>query len=158
MSQLAVCLVEFLAFLGVPYLKLLKAFISSCITQLRIAEGELVSQLAFTKAASTAIEEAIGIAQVIANDVENTIGGLPLGVFQDCQPVSQLVGTLRGSFDSVLGFYDESLNEANRIRAFTDLQSIATAQIDEQITYLENLNDQIDVIILNLLRQQAANL
>lgn len=157
MSQLAVCLVEFLAFLGVPYLRALKKFIQSAIIQLQIAEGELIAQLALTQSASTAINKAVGVATLVANEVQNILGGLPLGTFQECAAASVMVGTLRSSFDSVLDFYEETLNGANRVRAFTDVQTLARSQIDDQIAYLQNLNDQIDVIIVNLLIQQANN-
>jgi hypothetical protein len=155
MSQLAVCLVEFLAFLGIPYLRQLQRFIAVAIAQLRVLQAEALSQLAFTDVASQAINQAIGTAQLVASEVQNTLGSLPLGAFQDCAPAANLVGTLRDSFDGVLGFFDEATNEANRVRTFSNLTSIAASEIDEQITYLENLNDQIDIIILDELRKQA---
>lgn len=158
MSQLAVCLVEFLIFLGIPYLKQLQKFISVAITQLQVLKGELLSQLALTQAASERVNAAIGVAQLVASDVQNALNGLPIGAFQDCAAASELIGTLRDPFEGVLGFFDEAINEANRIRAFTDVQSRASAAIDEQIAYLEDLNSQIDIIIIEILRRQAAAL
>jgi len=158
MSQLAVCLVEFLAFLGIPYLKQLQRFIALAILQLRAAEEEIISQLVLTKAASEAVNTAIGVAQLVANEVENTLGGLPLGAFQDCVAAAEMVGTLRDSFATVLDYFDEITNQANRIRAFADVQGFLLPLIDEQIAYLENLNSEIDVIILDELKKQANDL
>lgn len=154
-QQVEVCLVEFLSFLGTPYLKLLKQFISSAIDQLRVQEGALLSQIAFTQQASIAINQGIGVAQLIANQVENALGSLPLGKFQECASVSTAVGTLRDSFGTVLDYFDNATNEANRVRAFTDVQSALSSDIDAQITYLENLSSVIDIVITQKLKSQA---
>ncbi len=158
MSQLAVCLVEFLIFLGIPYLRQLQKFIALALLQLRAAKEEALANVALTQAQSEVVNQALGVAQLVANDVQNALGGLPLGAFQECSAASDLVGTLRDSFATVLDFYDEALNKANRIRAFTDVQSILSNEIDERIAYLEDLNSRIDEIIAEELRKQAAAL
>jgi len=158
MSRFAVCLLEFLAFLGIPYLRQLQRFNALAITQLRVLLAEELSKVAFTQAASEAINVAIGIAQATVNEVENTLGGLPLGAFQQCGDSADLVATLRDSFGGVLDYYDKALNEANRVRAFTLVQANATTLIEDKITYLEDLNATIDVVILDLLRKEAAAL
>lgn len=154
-NQFAVCLVEFLAFLGIPYLKALQRLIDSAITQLEIAKAEALSHLAFTDGVTNTINEGMGIAQLIADEVRNVLGSLPLGTFQDCAAVGQLVGTINSSFDDVFEFYDAANNEANRAKAFSDAKANLSNEIDDDIQYLRDLNSQIDIVIIALLKKEA---
>src|SRR5208282_4931185 len=115
MSQLATCLVEFLLFLGIPYLRALQAFIAACITQLEIAEVMLLSQIAFTQAQQAEILVLVGVATAAVSKVENGLNSLPLGAFQECSAAADMVGTLRDSFATVLDYFDKVTNAANRL-------------------------------------------
>lgn len=153
-SQFTVCFIEFLAFLGAPYLKQLQKLIQTEIDQAKVLEGELLSQEEMGQSASTAMNQAIGTAEAVASEVQNTIGGLPLGVFQDCEAAANMVGTLRDTMDTVFQYFDEVTNEANRIRSMADVQALTSSLIDDKIKYLEDLNSQIDVVLVGLAKGQ----
>jgi hypothetical protein len=154
-NQLAVCLIDFLAFLGAPFLKQLQKLISAAIVQLQILEGQLLQQEEFTKGAATLINEAVGVAELVTSEVQNILGAMPLGVFNDCAPAATMVSTLQYSFSNVLNYLDEAENQANKIRTMADLQGATSTLIDQQITYLQNLNQQIGIIIIGLAKGQT---
>jgi hypothetical protein len=154
-SQFAVCLTEFLIFLGIPYLKALQRLIETAIVQLEIAKAEALSSLGFTDAVNDVINTSIGVAQLVADQVRNTLGSLPLANFQACSDVAKMVGTINSSFDDVFEYFDAAVNEANRAKAFSTAKASLSSSIDEDIQYLRDLNSQIDIVIIEIIRRET---
>lgn len=158
MSTFATCLLEFLLFLGIPYLRALKQLILAAITQLEIAKAEALASLAFMDGANQGSTIAMGIAQLIVDEVRNVLGSMPLGTFRECEDVSKMIGLIRDSFDKVFEYFDNASNQSNRVRAFSSSKAALSQELDEDIQYLRELADQIDIAIIELLRREAAAL
>lgn len=153
-SQFTVCLIEFLAFLGAPFLKQLQNIIAAEIDQLKVLEGELLAQEELGQSNSTAINQAIGEVTAVASEVQNTIAAMPLGVFQDCEAAANLVGVLRDTMDTVFQSLQDYENQGNRVRAMSEVQSLTSEIFDDNITYLQNLNSEIGVVLVELAKGQ----
>lgn len=156
--SLAVCVVEFLFLLGIPLLRALHNLIQATITQLEILKAYLLTQTPIEEAMQSALLLAQGKFATITDEVRNILSSLPLGTIKECEEAAKAIEMIRSGFDEFFDYSDKVANEANRLASFADARSALIQKIDDDINYLRELDAQIDVVIIELLRREAESL